>query len=99
MESILLELYRAPLTVSWNLVFFVSSGLFLVWYYLLFSLPPLFFQAYGYDDHGISELWMQTYMGESSAGVAQDQAAASQKAGSGSGQLSDEAIRSQASKP
>lgn len=48
--------------------------------------PPV--QAYGYDDHGISELWMQNYMGEGSA--AQD--AASQR---GFGQLSDEAIRSQ----
>lgn len=45
-------------------------------------------QAYGYDDHGISELWMQNYMGEAS--TAQD---AVSKAGTG--QLSDEAIRSQ----
>lgn len=45
---------------------------------------------YGYDDHGISELWMQNYMGEGSA--AQD---AESRNAAGSGQLSDQAIRSQ----
>lgn len=56
------------------------------WGAVIFSSMP---QAYGYDDHGISEMWMQKYMGEAQDGAA----SASQKAGVG--QLSDEAIRVQ----
>lgn len=58
-------------------------------FYLLLPCVSSVPQAYGYDDHGISEMWMQTYMGEVQEGAV----SASQKAGVG--QLSDEAIRVQ----
>ena len=50
-------------------------------------------QAYGYDDHGISEMWMQTYMGEASSEPQEGSTASAQKAGVG--QLGDQAIRVQ----
>lgn len=63
-------------------------------------------QAYGYDDHGLSEQWMKNYIGESSftADAAAGGGASASQEGDGSsqqktasvvGQLSDEASRSQ----